>query len=187
LSFWTDERNIIEPKRKNRWVLIINNIKAYTCLKAGKPKYEQGKAEHNYMGHTYYFPGSIKWQPSEVTVVDPVDDPATKKLVEIIERSGYHPLKDVNDYGFVSKKKAVEELGLVRLMQIDAVGNPVETWTLHNAWIENVDFGDLDYEDDGLVQITFTISFDWPTLENGDGTRNFDLGGSNPADTTLTL
>jgi hypothetical protein len=187
MSFWTSERDVLEPKRKNRWILVINDINSYTCKKTAKPQYEQGEAEHNYLGHTYYFPGTIKWKELSITVVDPVDNPVTKKLAEIVERSGYHPLSGVNDYGFISKKKAVRELGLVKVMQLDADGNPIETWTLHNGWLKDINFGELDYTQDDLVEVEFSIRFDWATLENEDGTRNFDLGGSNPADTTFTV
>lgn len=187
MSFWTDERDIMELKRKNRWVLVVNNINSYVCKSASKPHFTLEETPHKYLGHTYYFPADLSWEELTITVVDPVDNPATKKLAEIVERSGYHPLKNVNDYGYISKKKAVQELGLVRIMQIDVDGKPVEIWTLHNPWIKNINFGELSYDDAGFVEIEMTIRFDWATLENDDGTRNFDVGGSNPTDTTFTL
>ncbi len=39
-----------------------------------------------------------------------------------------------------------------------------ESWTLHNAWLKNVDFGDLSYEDEGMSEITMTIRYDWAVL-----------------------
>ena len=86
----------------------------------------------------------------------------------------------------ISKMRAVGSLGRVTLSQLAPIGKlPMnaggraqigekaapneqellsEQWTLHNAWLKNVDFGDLSYEDEGMAEITMTIRYDWAVL-----------------------
>jgi len=48
---------------------------------------------------------------------------------------------------------------------IDENGAPIETWSLYNPWIKSVNFGDLDYESDELVNVELSIRYDWADLE----------------------
>ena len=49
--------------------------------------------------------------------------------------------------------------------QINAAGKPIEKWTLHDAFVKSINFGELAYADDELVEITIGISYDYATLE----------------------
>ena len=109
-----------------------------------------------------------------MTLVDPVDPDASKTMLDLIELSGYVPPHNfLNDdrggtTGVVtfSKKAATAAVGgRVYIHTIDEVGNPIETWSLYNPWIKNVNFGDLDYESDDLVNVELTMRFDWAALE----------------------
>ena len=51
------------------------------------------------------------------------------------------------------------------ISQIDADGNPIETWTLINSFITEVKYGDLAYGEDDLVEMTVTMKYDWATVE----------------------
>ena len=52
-------------------------------------------------------------------------------------------------------------------------GGVVEQWQLHNPFISKVSFGDLSYEDDGLTEVSLTITFDWATFGNDAGKSEF--------------
>jgi hypothetical protein len=170
-TFWSDETTPLEPKRRSRWLVYLGtntgSIKPFTAKSCKKPKMTQGKAEHNYLGHTYYFPGNIKWEPVDITLIDPLDPDSSSSriLMDIIEKSGYHPLNDENDVAFITKAAAMYQLGKVRLVQIDRDASPIETWTLHNAWVQDVDPGDLDYSSDELVEVKMTLVYDWATVK----------------------
>ena len=43
--------------------------------------------------------------------------------------------------------------------------NVLEKWILNNPFLTNVDFGNLSYSSDDLVNISMTIKYDWATLE----------------------
>ena len=97
-------------------------------------------------------------------------------MLDLIELSGYvaphnflnDPLgrgKESNVVTF-SKKQATSAVGgRVYIHTIDENGSPIETWSLYNPWIKSVNFGDLDYESDDLVNVELTMRYDWANLE----------------------
>ena len=66
-----------------------------------------------------------------------------------------------------------------KLELYDAEGTVKETWTLNNAFIKAAKYGDMDYANDDLRQISLTIKYDWARLETkgkaaaGDGQTSF--------------
>ena len=111
-----------------------------------------------------------------MTLVDPVDPDASKTMLDLIELSGYvAPHNFLNDpigrgqasnVVTFSKKQATSAVGgRVYIHTIDENGSPIETWSLYNPWIKSVNFGDLDYESDDLVNVELTMRFDWAALE----------------------
>ena len=69
-------------------------------------------------------------------------------------------------------------------MQCNAIdgGNPtqdvVEEWVLHGAWIKDVKYGDLSYEDDGMTEISVELRYDYAVL-NKEANNNRKTGGVN--------
>jgi len=45
----------------------------------------------------------------------------------------------------------------------------VDEWTLNNAFISQVDFGEVSYESDDIVNISLTIMYDWATYTTING------------------
>ena len=168
-----------DPKRASRWILVTNHIPVYTLKSVKKPSMKIGKVEHNYLNHKFKYPSTVEWEDSEFVLVDPVDPDAAATMVDIISASGYHPLKNANDFATISKKNAIAALGQVKLMQVDSEGQPIETWGFGNAWISAVDFGELAYESDDLTEIKITLTYDWASLKKGPNARsNYGNSGS---------
>ena len=69
----------------------------------------------------------------------------------------------------ISKAKASNALGGdVLIQQINDQGEPIDTWTLKNAWIISVDFGgSLDYTSDEMTELTVELSYDWAEYTKG--------------------
>ena len=53
----------------------------------------------------------------------------------------------------------------MKIMQLNAKGESVETWNLNNPKIASVNFGSLDYSSDELGVLDIEISYDWANLE----------------------
>lgn len=180
MAFWGQELNgnSKEPKRKFRFKVQIGDLGGgivWYAKSAGKPSMTiASDTTHKFMGHTFKYPGSVTWEDIDVTLVDPVSEDAATKLLEIVENSGYvYPnenyIKEQGDprnrpFHTISKAKATSALSHVWIYQLDAEGNPIESWKLHNVFIKSVAFGDLSYEDEGLSEITLGLVFDWATF-----------------------
>lgn len=167
MSFWSEAS--VEPKRKNRWVFNIDGLQEWIVKDVQKPKYNLSKVEHQFGQHTFKYPGRVTWEDVSFTVVDPAvkDLDSARLLVDKIVKGGYLPPVSLqNAIRFISKQAALSVLGTPKIMQLNADGAPIETWSLINAFIMNINFGELSYDGDGdLVTIAMTMSYDYATLD----------------------
>ena len=67
-----------------------------------------------------------------------------------------------------AKAKAAGALGTVIITQIDSDGKPLETWTLWNAFVKDVQLGQLSYGDDELTTTTVELMYDWARVETAN-------------------
>ena len=173
-KFWSDAA--IEPKRKYRFLLSFNGIPQWIVKTTGKPNFSVSESEHSFINYKFYYPGRLEWEEVSITLVDPVDPDASHTMLQLIENSGYvaphNFLNDPQKRGKASnvvtfsKKRAVDAVGgRMYIHMIDEDGAPIETWSLYNPWIKSVNFGDLDYESDELVNVELSIRYDWADLE----------------------
>ncbi len=91
--------------------------------------------------------------------------------------SNIHPVNHSEINTTVTKQSAVSSLGLVNIYQIDTQGRPLEKWTLHGAFIRNVNWGKLDYGDQDFMNVTITLAYDWASVSVGS--RDMDSGTTN--------
>ena len=177
MTFWGNslDKGMRDPKRKFRFTVNIGGLGTDSLVwyakTVTKPTINIGAdTTHQYLGHTFNFPGSVTWDPIELTLVDPAGDKddAAAKLLAIIEGAGYNFPRAKEDLETISKGKAVTALGPVVISQLDATGlHTVERWTLHNPFVNKVSFNDLSYEDDGLSEINLGITYDWAEFSKG--------------------
>ena len=71
-----------------------------------------------------------------------------------------------------SKAGSVNTTGIVEILQIDDEGNIVEIWSLRNAWIKDIQFGNNDYSSDDAQEVTIKIRYDWAEFTNSNGTKS---------------
>lgn len=175
-KFWTDAK--LEPKRGYRFLVTLGNMPGgatYYVKSVSKPGLKISAKEHMYLGHKFHYPGLVTWDPNPISIklVDPVSPDASQNLSAIIQASGYAIPKTPSHVTTMSKAAAVGALGTVVIKQLNESHGPqgqnggvaVETWTLNNAFIEGVKFGDMDYSKEELTEIDVSIRYDWATLE----------------------
>lgn len=104
-----------------------------------------------------------------MTMIDPSYPNATRKLARIVRRTGYNEdqaKKIINEsYGGSISESMLDTInGIdrrgVQIHQLDEFGEEIETWTLHNAFIKRIDFGELDYSSDDLLEISLTLGYE---------------------------
>jgi hypothetical protein len=174
MAFWStdfkgDGSEPKDPKRKFRFKVIFSALGGgstdaavmWYAKTVTKPSFTIEATEHAYLNHKFFYPGAVSWQDVSLTLVDPSDPDMTATFADIIQAGGYQPPATADAMGTMSKAKAASALGQVEIIQIDADGGDLETWTLHNAFITEVKYGDLAYGDDALVEMSVTLKYDW--------------------------
>ena len=176
MAFWStnfgEDTTLKDPKRKFRFTVELQGINAsaggataWYAKTVSKPSFQIAAAEHKYLNHTFYYPGSVTWQDVSLTLVDPVDPDMAATLSDIVVQSGYAPPTDSTTLTTMSKAKSAGALGTVIITQIDSDGNPLETWTLWNSFITELKYGDLEYGGDDLTEMSVTLKYDWARVE----------------------
>ena len=185
MPFWSENfgesADLKDPKRKFRFKVEFQGIGTsatggallWYAKTSSKPSFQISAAEHKYLNHTFFYPGSVTWQDVTVTLVDPVDPDMTATLSDIVQLAGYSPPTDSSDLTSMSKAKSASALGTVIITQIDAEGNMVEEWTLHNPFITKLGFGELAYDSEDLSEISLSLSYDWATYGDQEGSDVF--------------
>lgn len=172
MAFWSDT-TLPEPHRQYRWYLDlvqqgISDFR-YALKTCKKPQFSINTTEHTILNKVHYYPGILKWEPIDVTMasVSKNDFASVANVFQnyIIKSSGY----DADTYvGGISKKdsvKQISESGL-NLYQIDENGKIIENWSLTNPFITKINYGNLDYGNEEIVEISFTIVYDHATLKS---------------------
>jgi len=193
-NFWTNKST--SPKRNFRFVCSIGGVgtdNTWIIKTAAKPKVTITETPHQYLNHTYYYPGRLTWEPITITMVDPVNPSAAGLLAKMIKDSGYAIPSNETVTTSITKAEAVKAVDTITITQFDNdLNTPVETWTLQNAFITNCDWGELSYEDEGLTNLSVTVRYDYATVEtntggnDATGTENGNGEGSFFGPTTST-
>jgi len=180
MGFWSTNT---DPKRQFNFKVTITGaggkLQSFMAKTAAKPGFTINAAEHQYLNHTFSYPGRLTWNDVAVTFVDPgKGESASAGLALLLKEMGYNPPDgSASDYQTISKSKAVTSLGSVSITQMDVDGNELDEWTLINAWVTEVTFGDLDYASDELVEISCTFKYDFATFkETGTAASSAILG-----------
>lgn len=146
-----------EPKRKFRFIVSINGIDAFTCKTASRPQLTHGETVIDFINQKRYLSGKGTWAPITVTFYDPIVPSASQKVMEWM-RLNWENTTGRMGYAEMYKKD-------IAIKALDPVGQVVEQWTFQGAWIQDSNFGDLDYASDDNVDITCIIRFDQGILE----------------------
>ena len=182
-NFWTNSPTK-DPKRGFRFRVMIPGIDPnylWYAKTANKPTVSFGEASHSYLNHTYYWPGRAEWNEVSVTLVDPIEPRLTGNMAALVQAAGYTIPADPNQLRTMSKSSSTILLNKVLIEQIDEEGNTIETWTLNNAWVKELTWGDLDYSSDDLVECTIKFRYDWASLTaESDTLANVDTDRANP-------
>ncbi len=186
-TFWTTDYNgsgVTNPKRAFRFKITIGAFSdtaigsdlgtnvVFWAKTADKPSFTLGETSHNYLNHTFKFPGRVTWNDVTITMVDPGGEKGVAfALTKILNESGYVVPTDASQFQTISKTKAVGGLGEVLCQQLDDEGNVLESWTLNNSFISDVNFGNLDYGSEELTEYSITVRYDWATYNEGLGSE----------------
>lgn len=149
--------NKFEPKRKNRWVLMIEGLDAYIIKTTSRPTVATEEVEIPFINSRRYLAGKTTFNTIPVTLHDPIAPSGAQQVMEWI-RTCYESVSGRAGYADFYKRD-------VQLKLLDPVGTVVELWDIKGAFCTEVNFGELTYEDGGPAEISLTLRFDNACLQ----------------------
>lgn len=149
--------NTFEPKRKYRWILAIDGIDAFTAKTATRPQVTFDETIIDYINTKRYLAGKAVPAPLNITLHDPIVPSSAQKVMEWV-RTCYEMTSGRAGYATMYKKD-------FNLRLLDPVGAIIEDWLIEGAWIQDVNFGDLDYSVSDPVETALIIRFDSVILQ----------------------
>jgi hypothetical protein len=147
--------NPFEPKRKNRWLIRFPSelgIQEWWLASASRPSISQNEVEIPFLNTSTWVLGRFTWEPISVTLRDPIGPSAAQAVMEWV-RLGSESITGRQGYSSGYKRQIFVEM-------LDPTGVVVEKWMLDGAMVTNVNFGDLDFSDDSLAEITLDLRYD---------------------------
>jgi len=178
MGFWTDTKEIIDPKMKFRFRVSIgssesmhsgddSNFVWWYAKRVDKPKLKfttanEGELTINSLVADTKVLTYPRLTPITMTLVDPVKPNATSKLLSFLKAAGYN----TGNFNYGDFRKAI---GSVRIEQLGPDGETLEQWWLIEPVIIDIDFGGLDYSSDDLLEISLTIAYQSFSVDGPDG------------------
>ena len=166
MSFWTSPN--VTPKFKDRFVVKIAGSLNIFVISVDKPTLTFDNKEYKMINHHFKYPGLPKWNTIKFSFVDMNGEgsdnvDAAKYLLELASNSGY---ENPTGQKSVSKQNSIDALGEVQIQQISTsqTGGKIkvtEEWKLINPIIKSISWGSLAYGDDGLVEYTLELDYDY--------------------------
>ena len=184
MPFWTNP--LSEPKREHRFILRLPDLTSvdqefayaeYLARSVTKPSYGVSETPHKFLGNTYYYPGIVTWNTVSAEIVNAVSPDGNKIMYDALVKMGY--LKpDVQQDVFLNnldpstpnKQAAVATLGNVEIEELSGEGGTLGVWTLQNAFITSAKFGDLNYDSEGILNVSLEFRYDWAEYVVGPAT-----------------
>jgi hypothetical protein len=149
--------NKFEPKRKNRFVLMIEGIDAYIIKTMKRPSVTTEEVEVPFINSRRYLAGLTKFGTIEVTLHDPIAPSGAQQITEWL-RLHFESVSGRSGYADFYKRD-------IQLKVLDPIGTVVELWDIKGAFITEANFGDLTYEDGTPVEISITLRYDNAVLQ----------------------
>jgi hypothetical protein len=179
MAFWNQASS--EPKRQHRFLVNFSELKTsdgntfqeYLAKTVKTPSFSINAVTHRFLGNEYHYPGTVSWEEVTVQIVNSVFPDGNEMLYSALQQSGYLTPDQVateidgGSVGTVNKANSQAQLGQVYIRELDGEGQEVGKWTLRNAWLTSVSFGDLDYAGDEILNIDIGIKYDWADYETG--------------------
>ena len=150
-----------EPKIKNRYVFSIagagdTGMDAFLIKTAARPSIEFEEITLEQLNLKRYVKGKATWANIEISLYDPIIPSAAQSVIEWIKLS-HQPTTGRDGYAVNYKKECTIQV-------LGPIGDLIEEWTLHGAWIKSANFNTLDFTSNEAVDITVSLRYDYATL-----------------------
>jgi hypothetical protein len=182
--FWTDSS--FEPKQSFKFKLILSfgneqnqvlEIPYYYVVSVDKPSFTVGQRTGKLLNEERKFPTNVTWSPVRIVCIDTVDNLLLSYLSTFLNKENDQNSFRIDEWGALSFQKSptktaikLDQVVIQQLKNEDSFlqggsTQNIEEWTLHEPWIATFDSSQVSYSNESLNTYTFTIIYDWATLE----------------------
>jgi len=158
-------------KRPFRWTLDItggqasdgltsvvgNYINMLPPLTASRPTLTFKEIEIEHVSETIYFPSKAQWQPLKVKVYDYALQAKNNLVFDWVKR--FYDSKNAT-YNYAAKTNVGNFKKTATISILNGCGCLIEQWTLEGAWPRNIEWGELDYGNSGILTIDMELKYD---------------------------
>jgi hypothetical protein len=142
---------------KNRYVMEIDNIPSYLVKAANRPSIQFEPIKLDHINVYRKLKGKGEWQDLTITLYDPIVPSAAQAVMDWI-RLGHESITGRDGYADFYKKD-------ITFYLLGPVGDKIEQWTLKGAFIQQANFGELDFSSNEVATIELTLAYDYAILE----------------------
>lgn len=157
---------ILHPKHKNRWRVTFANMGGGTdsqpvsmqAITITRPKITKEKITLHRYNSIAYIAGKHSWEPMSLVLQDDVIGTATTVVQAQLQKQQW--LIGAEGQWLAAAGEGSLYKFVSYLDMLDGNDQVIEKWTMEGCWIENADYGELDYASGEPVQISLQISYD---------------------------
>ena len=151
--FWQSKA---EPLLKSRFKVDFGGTLHWWAKSVTQPTMEVSQNEYQIINHKIKIPGIVTWTDIDIVFIELGGK--GKALYDKLLSFGYHPAPAVDGNDGMMKHNL--NIKIEKFPNGDSDGTGKETWTLIDAMIKSINFSDLDYSSDDLVEVSLTVSYD---------------------------
>ena len=145
-----------EPKLQNRFLMEIEGIPAYLIKKVSRPSVTFGEVVLDHINVKRKIKGKANWDNITMDLYDPVTPSGAQAVMEWV-RLSHESVTGRDGYSDFYKKD-------VYIRTLGPVGDVVEEWILKGAYVQNANFGDMDWTSETPANINITVVMDYAIL-----------------------
>lgn len=157
---------ILHPKHKNRWRVTFANMGggadsqpvSMQAVTVTRPKITFDEIELHRYNSRAWVAGKHNWEPMSLTVEDDVTGTASSVIQTQLQKQQW--LIGAEGQWLAAAGEGSLYKFVTYLDMLDGNDQVIEKWTVEGCFIQNADYGDLDYSANDKVTITLAIRFD---------------------------
>ena len=144
--------NKFEPKKKNRWIFALEGIDSFLIKTAARPSISIESQPISYMNSKRFVAGLATFETLSLTLHDPIAPSGSQQVMEWV-RTHFESVSGRAGYADFYNRDC-------QLKLVDPVGTVIELWDIKGAFLTSAGFGDVSYEDGGMMEVALTLQFD---------------------------
>ena len=145
-----------EPKVQNRFVMYMDGIPSFLVKNVKAPTFTDNVVKLDHINSYRKIRGKREWEDMTMTLYDPITPSGAQAVMEWA-RLSYESVTGRAGYSDFYKKD-------LTLNILGPVGDIIGEWVIKGAFIQTADFGQYDWSNDGVVDLSMTVSMDYCIL-----------------------